>query len=217
MEKMHEFFAARADGYEEHMLTYVEGSKEAYFEMARLLPKSCQNLLDLGCGTGLELDEIFKPLPDVRVTGIDLTREMLDKLLQKHPDKRLNLICGSYFDVDLGKSEYDCAVSFQTLHHFSHEAKIGLYRKVKEALKPGGRYIECDYMVETQAEEDLCYSENARKRKEQGIPDGEFYHYDTPCTVQNQIEMLKTAGFTHVEMVFRIGCTTILVADHSGR
>lgn len=217
MEKMHEFFAARADGYEEHMLTYVEGSKEAYFEMARLLPKSCQNLLDLGCGTGLELDEIFKPLPDVRVTGIDLTREMLDKLLQKHPDKRLNLICGSYFDVDLGKSEYDCAVSFQTLHHFSHEAKIGLYRKVKEALKPGGRYIECDYMVETQAEEDLCYSENARKRKEQGIPDGEFYHYDTPCTVQNQIEMLKTAGFTQVKMVFRIGCTTILVADHSGR
>ncbi len=213
MEKMNEFFAARADGYEEHMLTYVEGSKEAYIQMAKLLPKDCKNLLDLGCGTGLELDEIFKPFPDLDVTGIDLTQEMLDKLLQKHPDKHLNLICGSYFDVNLGKSEYDCAVSFQTLHHFSHEVKLGLYRKLIDALKPGSCYIECDYMVETQEEEDLYYSENARKRKEQGIPDGEFYHYDTPCTVQNQIEMLKTAGFTHVEMVFRVGCTTILVAE----
>lgn len=213
MEKMNEFFAARTDGYEEHMLTDVEGSKEAYLKMAKLLPKSCKNLLDLGCGTGLELDEIFKLFPDLNVTGIDLTQEMLDKLLQKHPDKHLNLICGNYFDVDLGNSGYDCAVSFQTLHHFSHEIKIGLYRKLITALKPGSRYIECDYMVETQEEEDLFYAENARKRKEQGIPDGEFYHYDTPCTVQNQIEMLKEAGFTEVEKVFRVGCTTILVAE----
>lgn len=213
MEKMNEFFAARVDSYEEHMLTGVEGSKEAYVKMAQLLPKSCKNLLDLGCGTGLELDEIFKLFPDLSVTGIDLTQEMLDKLLRKHPDKHLNLICGSYFDVDLGKLEYDCAVSFQTLHHFSHEVKRGLYRKLITALKPGTRYIECDYMVETQEEEDLYYSENARKRKEQGIPEGEFYHYDTPCTVQNQIEMLRTAGFTNVEMVFRVGCTTILVAE----
>ncbi|HNX14211.1 MAG TPA: class I SAM-dependent methyltransferase [Oscillospiraceae bacterium] len=214
MEKMNEFFAARVDSYEEHMLSGVEGSKEAYIKMAQLLPKSCKNLLDLGCGTGLELDEIFKLFPDLDVIGIDLTQEMLDKLMQKHPDKHLNLICGSYFDVDLGKSEYDCAVSFQTLHHFSHEIKIGLYRKLIDALKPGSCYIECDYMVETQEEEDLYYSENARKRKEQGIPDGEFYHYDTPCTVQNQIEMLRTAGFKHVEMVFRISCTTILAAEN---
>ena len=86
MEKMNEFFAARADGYEEHMLTYVEGSREAYIQMAKLLPKSCKNLLDLGCGTGLELDEIFKLFPNLDVTGIDLTQDMLDKLLQKHRD-----------------------------------------------------------------------------------------------------------------------------------
>lgn len=209
---MNEFFAARADGYEEHMLTYVEGSKEAYIKMAQLLPKSCKNMLDLGCGTGLELDEIFKLFPDLYVTGIDLTQAMLDKLLQKHPDKHLNLICGSYFDIGLGKSEYDCAVSFQTLHHFSHDVKIELYRKLFDALNPDGRYIECDYMVETQEEEDRYYAENARLRKEQGIPDGMFCHYDTPCTVKNQTEMLQTAGFTQVKQVFRMGGTTILTA-----
>lgn len=45
-----------------------------------------------------------------------------------------------------------------------------------------------------------------------GIPEGEFYHYDTPCTVTNQIAMLKKGGFERVEMVFRIGNTTILAA-----
>lgn len=111
MEKMSDFFAARVEGYDEHMLTEVAGCKEGYAEMARLVPISCKTLLDLGCGTGLELDEIFKKLPDLDVTGIDLTQAMLDKLKQKHPDKSLNLICGSYFDVPFG-SEKNMTVRF---------------------------------------------------------------------------------------------------------
>lgn len=124
MEEMTSFFSKRADGYDTHMLTNVSGCKEGYEAMATLIPKSCQSLLDLGCGTGLELDEIFKVLPEIEVTGIDLTQEMLNKLAQKHPDKSIHLICGSYFDVPFSSSTYDCAISFQTLHHFSHDMKI---------------------------------------------------------------------------------------------
>ena len=36
-----------------------------------------QAILDLGCGTGLELDALFARFPDLRVTGIDMTEEML--------------------------------------------------------------------------------------------------------------------------------------------
>ncbi|WP_341465421.1 class I SAM-dependent methyltransferase [Acetanaerobacterium elongatum] len=180
--------------------------------MARLIPKSCKALLDLGCGTGLELDEIFKLLPDIQVTGIDLTQAMLDKLKQKHADKDISLICGSYFDVDLGAGEYDCAVSFQTLHHFSHDAKTGLYRRIVNALNENGIYIECDYMVESIEEEEFYYAENARIHNEMNLPEEAFYHYDTPCTVENQLKMLQNAGFTKVEQVFRLGNTTMLVA-----
>ena len=108
--------------------------------------------------------------------------------------------------------EYDCAVSFQTMHHFDHQAKIGLYQNVFHALKNYGIYIECDYMVDNQEEEDLYFAENKRIRKELNIPEGEFYHYDTPCTVANQIGMLKQGGFMKVESVLRMGQTTILVA-----
>lgn len=212
LEKMDDFFTARVDGYDEHMFTNVCGCRQAYRKMARLLPRSCRVLLDLGCGTGLELDEIWKIRPDIAIVGIDLTQAMLDKLREKHPDKQMTCICGDYFTEELGESRFDCAISFQTMHHFSHERKIGLYRKIHRSLKDNGSYIECDYMVESQEEEDFYFAENARIRAEQKIPSDAFYHYDIPCTVTNQINMLRTAGFPFVEKVFRLGNTTILVA-----
>jgi len=212
IEKMSHFFTARVDGYDEHMTKNVEGCKEAYVRMAELLPKEVNELLDLGCGTGLELDEIFKTKPFINVTGIDLTQAMLDKLKQKHPDKNLSLINASYFDYDFGICKYEAAVSFQTLHHFSHEDKLRLYTKIFNALKTNGQYIECDYMVESQQEEDFYYSENKRIRKQQNISDGEFYHYDTHCTIDNEIKLLSEAGFKAVKMNWRMENTTIIVA-----
>ena len=52
------FFATRAEGYDEHMLNSVEGCKEGYENMARIIKKLSENfalinILDLGCGTGL--------------------------------------------------------------------------------------------------------------------------------------------------------------------
>ena len=67
-------------------------------------------------------------------------------------------------------------------------------------------------MVLTQQEEDHWFSENEKLRKEQGIVGDEFYHYDTPCTVDNQIKLLKKAGFGSVEQVFRMENTTMLIA-----
>lgn len=212
MEKMNEFFTARVDGYDEHMLNEVDGCREAYGEMSRLVPENTKSLLDLGCGTGLELEAIFKRFPDISVTGIDLTKAMLDKLEDKYRGKNITLIQGDYFRTDLGQNRFDTAISFQTMHHFSHEMKIGLYRKICDSLKSGGVYIECDYMVETQAEEEYWYAENARIRREQNIPENEFYHYDTPCTIENQIKMFKAAGFLNAEKVYRMENTTIIIA-----
>ena len=212
LETMSDFFTARTEMYDEHMLTEVEGCKEGYAKMASLVPDDVQTLLDLGCGTGLELEAIFGRIPQLKVTGIDLTASMLQKLREKFPDKDIKLICGDYFQVEFGENSFDCAVSFQTMHHFAKDKKLTLYKKIWESLKVGGAYIECDYMVLTQAEEDHWFSENDRLRHEQGIVGDEFYHYDTPCTVDNQIELLKKSGFSSVEQVFRMENTTMLIA-----
>jgi hypothetical protein len=99
------------------------------------------------------------------------------------------------------------------LHHFKHNVKIKLYEKIFNALTENGKYIECDYMVIKQKDEDFYFSENERLRKENGIKDGEFYHYDTPCTIKNQIIMLKKAGFKNVKEIWREESTTIIIAE----
>lgn len=80
LEEMSSFFNSRSENYEQHMMNNVEGTNELYSEIAKLIPKINElNLLDLGCGTGLELDEIFKVNSTVKVTGIDLAKNMMEK------------------------------------------------------------------------------------------------------------------------------------------
>ncbi len=212
LERMSNFFARRIDTYDEHMVNNVQGCKNGYIKLAELIPDTARKLLDLGCGTGLELERIFQRFPDISVTGIDLSREMLKKLREKYPDKDIFLIEGSYLGRDFGHRRYDTAISFETMHHMTHGEKVSVYEAVWNALTPGGLYIECDYMVLTQAEEDALYVENAGLRAKQNIPDGEYYHFDTPCTVDNQLMLLKKAGFYRVDHIWREGSTNIIVA-----
>ena len=149
IEEMSAFFAARVEGYDEHMLNDVVGCREGYARLAQALPADARDVLDLGCGTGLELDALFARFPDLRVTGIDMTEEMLRALREKHPDKALRLIRGDYFACDFGRGAFDAVVSFESLHHFPRAQKLGLYRRVFAALRPGGAFCNGDYMVET--------------------------------------------------------------------
>ena len=212
LEPMADFFAARVEGYDEHMLENVEGCREGYQKMAELIPLTAETLLDLGCGTGLELDAILARHATLSVTGIDLCDAMLEKLRSKHSDKALTLICGDYFQVDFGADRFDVAVSFETLHHFSYEKKLGLYQRIFNALHSDGVYIECDYMVETQDEEDALMAQNEALRRGEGIADEAYYHFDTPFTVANQVDLLQKAGFTEIQKLFRMGGTVLLIA-----
>lgn len=212
LEKMDIFFEKRLDDYENHMLENVEGCKEGYLRMAKLIPEGTRNLLDLGCGTGLELEEILSKNPDISVTGIDLSPSMLDKLRLKYHGHNLNLITGDYVQYNYPKQKYDVAISFQTLHHLSHRNKQILYAKIREALKENGIYIECDYMVLEESEETYYYQEYERMITQLQLPKDVYYHYDTPCTVSHQISFLQEAGFKKVDVLWRKENTTLIVA-----
>lgn len=212
LEKMGEFFERRLDGYEEHMMTGDE-PKKFYPLTAKLLPaaENCK-ILDLGCGTGLELDEYFKVNPSAEVTGIDLAAEMLNVLRKKHPDKKLNLLNGSYFDEPFGTEVFDGAVSVESIHHFTQEQKIKLYKKLHDALKENGYFILTDYFSEDEAEEQEFFRTLAQLKEQQGICDDEFYHFDTPLTAEHEIEVLQAGGFSKVEILGKWSSTVLMKA-----
>lgn len=202
LEKMDAFFEVRLEGYDAHMLQNIEGADEFYPFTADQLPvKENAEILDLGCGTGLELEYYFRRNPTAAITGIDLSRGMLSALRQKFPEQKMELIVGSYFDVPLETARYDAAVSVESLHHFTQAEKIPLYTKVVQSLKPGGYLILTDYFAEKEEQEQFFRQELARIKAEEGITDGAFYHYDTPLTVAHETEALLAAGFREVNVL----------------
>ena len=218
LEEMAAFFNTRAETYNEVHLGHVDGveSKEL---IASFLPEHTMSIVDFGIGTGLELEAIFKRFPNVEITGIDMAENMLQLLRNTYPDKTIALYCMSFFDFDFGDNRYDAAISVQAMHHYTHEEKTALYRRIYKGVKKNGVYIENDYIISEedyenpQEMEDFYFSEYERIKKQQGITDDNVYHYDRPCTVANQIKMLRTAGFKNVKEVWRKGNGITLVAE----
>ena len=212
LEEMAQFFEARLDGYDEHMRTELDTENEFYPFTASQLPVGPVHVLDLGCGTGLELEDYFQRNTEAEITGIDLTEGMLEALRAKFPDKKLHLIQGSYFDEPLPENTFDAAVSVESLHHFTEEQKTGLYEKLWRSLKDGGYFILTDYFADDDADEAHWFDELARIKKEQQITDDAFYHYDTPLTPEHEARCLRNAGFTEVAFLAQWGSTWTLKA-----
>ncbi len=213
LEKMSDFFENRLDVYDEHMKTNIESSNEFYPFTAKCLPlKQNCSVLDLGCGTGLELEEYYLLNPSAKVTGIDLSQGMLTALKMKFSEKEIRLINGSYFDMHFGESVYDAAVSVKSLHHFTKKEKISLYDKLHKALRDNGYFILTDYFSLSDDEELMHRQNFIALKSEQGITDDEFYHYDTPLTINHEIEALCEAGFSSVHLLDHWGATHTLKA-----
>ena len=213
LERMSDFFEARLDGYDEHMLTEIESAQEFYPFTAQQLPRDANcRILDLGCGTGLELEAYYPLNPSAQVTGIDLSQGMLAALRQKFAHREITLICGSYFDAPLGEAVFDAAVSVESLHHFTKEEKVPLYRKLRNALKADGYFILTDYFCATDEQERKYRAILNDLKTQQGITDDAFYHYDTPLTVEHETQALLEAGFSSVWVLNNWGATYTIKA-----
>ena len=169
----------------------------------------CQVPVLFGCGTGLELEYYFPLCPTANVTGIDLCADMLQALIKKFPDKSIATRCESYFTADFGSECFDAAVSVESLHHFTAEEKLPLYKKLYRAIVPDGSFILTDYFAADDEEEAALRQEYLRLTQE--LPQNEFYHFDTPLTVQHETKTLQKAGFS-VKILRNWGATYTLMA-----
>ena len=210
IEEMSAFFDLRAGSYDSHM---IDDMKLALFyeTIAECFDTPVRRMLDLGCGTGLELEQLFSLYPDMEVTGIDMSQEMLKKLSEKFPGKKLHLICGSFIEEDFS-GPFDHVLSTYALHHFSEESKLGLYRKIHGALATGGRFVFGDYTVTTLERQNEILDGYEKRRSEQGIREDELYHYDLPFTVDVELRLMKSAGFASMEIIREWENATIIVA-----
>lgn len=214
LEKMDDFFNNRIDSYEEHQLNMIDSAKEFYPFTAKHLPMDKNvSILDLGCGTGLELGYYFELNPTARITGIDMAEALLSALKKKYVDKKLTILQGSYFDIPFGKNCYDAVVSVESLHHFTQKEKIPLYTKIFQSLLVNDYFLLTDYFALSDDQEAFFRQELLRLKLEQGIRDNKLYHYDTPLTVEHEIQALQMAGFSKIDILGQWGATHTIKAQ----
>ena len=88
-EPMSAFFDTRADEYNAVMFT-SSGGEEDYKKLGACFPKTDEaiQMLNVGCGTGIELDYIWARIPNAHIVCVDVSRGMLNLLLKNHPDSQ---------------------------------------------------------------------------------------------------------------------------------
>lgn len=187
--EMNEFFNRVVDiDYDERHLKLIE-AKEKIIDF---LPKNMEKVIDLGAGTGLQLIKLYKEYPNVHTTAIDISDGMLKKLEERHISDNITIVNKSFFDYDFG-NDIDAVISSQALHHFESNDKLTLYKKVYECLKKDGVFVNEDYFAEDEETEKQLFEDYYN------LVRGEGKHYDTPLTIDHEIEILKEVGFSNIE------------------
>lgn len=170
LEDMGGFFDRRVDTYEDHMRPW----RDYYRWLGELIPPQAETLLDLGAAQAWSWTRSSALHPDLAVTGVDLAPGMLARLREKHPERKLTLMEGDYLTVPLPSCAYDVAVAFETLHHFSPETKLGLFRRIFAALRPGGMLLEGDYTAESDEMEAYLFAGAGPPARPSGDTGGRF-------------------------------------------
>ena len=183
---MKDFFNRKIDTYDEVHEKFMDTKQD----LIDAIDKSAVKILDLGAGTGRELECLYRLRENVSVTAIDISENMLEELRKKSFGGKVNIICGDFFEVEFG-SDYDAVISTSALHHFLTDDKLRLYRKIYESLRENGEFINSDKIALSKEEEDTLLREYYLYKDERA-------HCDTPLAVETELELLRTAGFKDV-------------------
>ncbi|MFI1019047.1 class I SAM-dependent methyltransferase [Streptomyces sp. NPDC020965] len=108
-------------------------------------------ILDVGGGSGVYSANWLAANPAARSTQLDwepinvIARRLL---AERGLADRFTTVAGDFHTTDFGTAEYDIALYSHIAHQESPEDNIAVFSRLREALKPGGALVVCDYVVD---------------------------------------------------------------------
>ena len=194
-----------------------------YGTVARMLPfgrDDAFDVLDLGAGTGLLSAFVHEHFPRARLTLIDISDEMLARARDRFaasPDVRIDV---SDYSAEPLPGRFDAVVSALSIHHLEDSGKAALFRRIYDALTPGGIFVNAEeVLAPTTALDEAYWDEWERLARAAGAPEEEFAgveeraKYDKPAQLDDQLIWLREAGFVDVDCYYKY----LMFAVYGGR
>lgn len=184
-----------------------------YGTVARVMPfgrDDVFDVLDLGAGTGLLTAVLREQFPKARYELIDISDEMLARARDRFEGERDVRIAVSDYSVEPLPGSFDAIISALSIHHLDDPGKAALFRRIFDALKPGGIFVNAEeVLAPTAALDQFYWDEWERQARAAGAPDEEFAgveeraKYDKPAKLDDQLAWLGEAGFADVDCYYK--------------
>lgn len=116
-------------------------SQDYPYQLAVLRKLQPASVLDVGCGGGAFLSLIAKVLPDARLTGLDLSANMVETAKRKLGTLS-EVRQGDVEAMPLADETFDAVTCNESFHHYPNAA-IAL-NEIHRVLKHGGSFLLCD-------------------------------------------------------------------------
>ena len=210
--------------YDDDIRRVIPGHEKLHQEIEKIVEEFSQKnkvekIVDLGIGTGLTSERILRIIPQVSLTAIDFSETMLSGAKKRLSKYQTKFILGDYAKEEFGK-DFDIAVSVIGIHHQNHEGKRKLFKKIFNSLKQGGIFIFGDLVTYKDKEkaalnEEKHYAflvENATDKKTLEEWTYHHKHLNDLAPIEDQVNWLKEAGFSSVDIKFEKLNTALILA-----
>lgn len=141
--KRYAFYAPR---YDRIFRRYSQATLGKALEAIPVGPGS--SLIDVACGTGLLAEMLLNARPDLRITGIDISPQMLERAQQRVPSQpgRIEWLVGHAEHLPVATEQFDVLTCTNAFHLVQDaQAALAEFRRV---LKPGGTMVLVDWCLD---------------------------------------------------------------------
>ncbi|MCY3972354.1 MAG: methyltransferase domain-containing protein [Acidobacteria bacterium] len=210
--------------YDTTIRQFIPGYEQMLRTAAReLAPVSRGLVVDLGAGTGALAEAILESSQAVTVELVDVDAEMLAQARARLArfGSRARFTEASFLEP---LPRCDGVAASLALHHIPElDAKRALYRRIHDALEPGGVFVNADATMPSEpAARDATWRGWADHLVSHGIDEQRaFQHFDewseedTYFPLEDELAALAAAGF-ETECVWREVGIAVVVGRKSG-
>ena len=208
-----EIFDSGATQYDGQRRKVIPCFDDFYKTAVDLIPFDTEDtftVLDLGAGTGLLTALILNAFPKASSMVLDISEKMLAKAKERFKGNDQVHFCAMDYARSPLTGEFDLIVSAMSIHHLYDFDKRLLFKKIYNALLPGGMFIHAELVKgATDVTEKIYQRVWFQHLKKTDLTEDQLsliferMSYDKTTALDIQLNWLKEAGFTNVDCFYK--------------